>query len=210
MIAPPYQRAVRDALSEATFFATYGNAFALRLADKHEAEASLRETAADPRDLPFVQEALAAIDQGGYAEALARVGYLLARKGEPMLLARLALKEELIGEYRALLPDVPRDEWRRIRGEQEIIARYEPERAIATLPQLLADARDRDRLLKLASALLGDERVRQLPPSAEQQAMLARLRRTLAVGTPHPRRPALRAVPPAPKRPRARRTAATP
>ena len=32
----------------------------------------------DPRELPFVKEALASIEKGGYAEALTRVGALLA------------------------------------------------------------------------------------------------------------------------------------
>ena len=33
----------------------------------------------DPRELPFVKEALASIDKGGYAEALARVAFLMAQ-----------------------------------------------------------------------------------------------------------------------------------
>ena len=88
----------------------------------------------EPRELPFVKEALASIAKGGYAEALARVACLLARKGEPLLLSRLQMRQELMDEYRELLPAMPPDQWRRIRGEQEIIVRYEPEQALATLP----------------------------------------------------------------------------
>ena len=51
------------------------------------------ESAAEPRELPFVKEALASIDEGGFPEALARVGALLARRGAPLPLARLALKQ---------------------------------------------------------------------------------------------------------------------
>jgi pimeloyl-ACP methyl ester carboxylesterase len=202
------QRAVRDALSEASFFSAFGSPMAQHLADRQEAETTLRATAADPRELPFVQEALAAIDRGGYAEALARVGALLARKGEPVLLAQLAVKEELIEEYRDLLPAIPRDEWRRIRGEQELIASYEPERAIATLPLLLAEPRERERLLTLFARLMADARVRSVPPSPAQKAMLARLRRVLDMGPAQATRSAPRAIPPAPRRPRARRPAA--
>ena len=89
---------------------------------------------ADPRELSFVKEALATIDKGGYPEALARVGFLMAHKDEPLPLSRLQLAHDLLEEYRDLLPDLPLDEARRIGGEQEIIARYEPEKAVTTLP----------------------------------------------------------------------------
>src|SRR5205809_2281576 len=130
-----YYRAVRDAASEATFFQTYGNVFSLYIADKREAKEKTTAQIAEPRELPFVKEALASIAQGGYPEALARVACLLARKGEPMLLSRLQMKHELMTEYRELLPAMPPDQWRRIRGEQEIIVRYEPGQALATLPR---------------------------------------------------------------------------
>ena len=88
-----YYRAVRDAASEAAFFQTYGNVFSLYIADKRETEAV--ERIVEPLGLPFVQEALASIGEGGYAEALARVACLLARKGEPLLLSRLQMKQAL-------------------------------------------------------------------------------------------------------------------
>jgi hypothetical protein len=45
--------------------------------------------------------------RAGYAEALARVAFLLAHKDEPLPLSRLQLADELIEEYRELLPDIP-------------------------------------------------------------------------------------------------------
>ncbi len=174
-------REIRDATSEATFFQTYGNVFSLYLADKHEAEARAAEVAVEPRELPFVKEALASIEAGGFNEALARVGSLLARRGAPLPLANLALKQELAIEYRNLLPDVAIDEWRRIRGEQDIIVRYEPERAIAALPKLLAKGGDRERLIALVRRLLTDERVRRFEPTSEQLAMIENIGETLDV-----------------------------
>ncbi len=188
-----YYRAVRDATSEAMFFETYGNVFSLYLADKHEAEARVAERIADPRELPFVKEALASIEEGGYAEALARVGALLAQRGAPLPLARLALKQELIGEYGDLLPPVTPDQWRRIRGEQDIIVRYEPERAIAALPILLRDPADREKLITLARRLLADERMQRTKPSSEQIAMLENIGERLDVA---PRRRAPRKTAP--------------
>jgi hypothetical protein len=170
---------MRDAASEAAFFQTYGNVFSLYVADKHAAE--IAQPIAEPRELPFVTEALAAIGEGGFPQALARVACLLARKGEPLLLSQLQRKQTLIAEYRDLLPDMPWDEWRRIRGEQEIIVRYEPEKALATLPQLLADPGDRERLVTLVRRLVGDERVQRAGPSAEQLAMLENIGDALAV-----------------------------
>src|SRR5690242_9880160 len=162
-----YARAVRDAASEAMFFQTYGNVFSLYVADQRDAAQNVAPML-EARELPFVAEALAAIDHGGYAEALARVAAMLARSGEPLPLSTLQLKQELMAEYGDLLPSMPADEWRRIRGEQEIIVRYEPEQALATLPALLADPADRQKLVTLVRKLLADERVRRRQPSPQQ------------------------------------------
>src|SRR5947207_6114925 len=180
-----YYRAVRDAASEAAFFQTYGNVFSLYIADKRET--GVVERISEPLGLPFVQEALASIGEGGYAEALARVACLLARKGEPLLLSRLQMKQALMAEYRDLLPDIPPDHWRRIRGEQDIIVRYEPGAALTTLPKLLADPADRERLISLVQRLLADERVQRAKPSTEQLAMIEHIGETLAVRADRPR-----------------------
>jgi len=176
-----YYRGVRDAASEAAFFQTYGNVFSLYIADKSRAEEKVIEGIAEPRELPFVQEALASIAEGGYAEALARVACLLAEKGEPLLLSRLQMKQELIADYRDLMPKMPADQWRRVRGEQEIIVRYEPERALATLPKLLSNPDDRERLVTLVRKLLLDERVHRTRPSTAQIAMVEGIGETLHV-----------------------------
>ena len=185
-----YYRAMRDAMSEAAFFLAYGNLFSLRIADKRLAEAGRGEGAVNPRELPFVQEALASIGEGGYPEALARVACLLARKGEPLLLSRLETKRELMTDYKDLLPAMPPDQWRRVRGEQEIIVRYAPDEALSTLPRLLRHEADRARLVTLAQKLLGDERVRRAKPSSEQLALVQQIEQSLAVPTKRPRRAA--------------------
>ncbi len=151
---------MRDAASEAGFFLTYGNVFSLYMADKQSAKGAARATV-EARELPFVKEALASIGQGGYAEALARVACLLARKGEPLLLSKLELKRDLAADYADLLPDIAQDEWRRVRGEQDIIVRYEPELALKTLPQLLSKPGDRERLATLVQRLIADERMQR-------------------------------------------------
>jgi len=176
-----FYRDVRDAISEATFFEVYGNLFSLYISEKHERNEQEVPKAQDTRELPFVREALASMEEGGYPEALARIGALLARRGQPIPLSRMELKEELIGEYRDLLPDMPRDQMRRIRGEQEIIIRYEPEKALDTLPQLLRDPVDRKRMLTLVDRLLSDKRLNLQSATLEQRKMLKRVGEVLSV-----------------------------
>jgi pimeloyl-ACP methyl ester carboxylesterase len=175
-----YYRDLRDAASEAAFFLLYGNLFSLYLADRETAPVSARAAAGDPRTLPYVAEALASIDQGGYAEAVARVAALLALRGQALPLSRVQLRHDLAEEYKDLLPDISWDLARRIRGEQDIIVRYEPEQALATLPTLLSNAADRQRLLALLERLIDDPRVQALSHTPEQAAMLARIRGVLA------------------------------
>jgi pimeloyl-ACP methyl ester carboxylesterase len=176
-----YVRAVRDAFSEAMFFHTYGNLFSLYLADREPGRAG-PPPVQDPRELPVVQEALASIDHGGYAEAAARAAFLLARKGEPLPASRLELKKELLRDYQDLLPAIPMDEARRVRGEQELIVRFEPEKAVETLPQLLPGKAERQRFLSLLDHLLADERVQKFKPLPEQVAMLDRIRHAVGGG----------------------------
>jgi hypothetical protein len=74
------------------------------------------------------------------------------------------------------------DEWRRIRGEQEIITRFEPERAMTALSTLLSGPEDRRRFLTLLDRLLGDERVQPDQATPQQRAALARIHEVLGDG----------------------------
>jgi len=172
-----YQRALADAFTEALFFHVYGNLFSLYIADKQKALAP-EAPVIEPRELPVVKEALASIDKGGYPEAFARVGFLVTRRGD-VPLSRLETGQQMVKDYKEFLPAVPLDEMRRVAGEQEIIATYETDRAIATLPELLPQRKDRERLLTLLERLESDPRVRHDGLAPEQQAMLKRVRQVL-------------------------------
>ena len=194
-----YGRALRDAATEASFFMTYANIFSRYLADERDRRA--RPTpggeAGNARALPVVREALDAIAQGGYVEALARVGYLLGREGEPTPLSRLELRQALAADYAEYLPRISAHAWRRIRGRQETIVRHERDKAIETLALLLHDSADRERLVALLEKLSADPRVRQTMPDDAQAAMLSRILEQLAAhgsqaGKPSP--PAARAA----------------
>jgi hypothetical protein len=103
----------------------------------------------------------------------------MAHAEGPLPLSRVELAQELLEDYRDFLPDLARDQVRRIGGVQEIIVRYEPEKAIATLPALLADRKDRERLLTLLDRVLADPRVQRIEPTAQQRSALERIRRVL-------------------------------
>ena len=87
---------------------------------------------------------------------------------------------------------MPPDQWRRIRGEQEIIVRYEPEQALASLPKLLADPADREKLVTLVRRLLADERVQRAKPSTEQLAMVEHIGEALELSPLPAKRAAVR------------------
>jgi pimeloyl-ACP methyl ester carboxylesterase len=186
-------REIRDALSEAMFYQTYGGMFTLYLGDQKEAVGSGSKRVAEPPEAPFVKQALASMTEGGYPEAVARVFALLSHNGKPFPLDRLQLKRELAEKYANLLPTTPREQQRRIRGEQDIIVRHEPKGALATLPRLLGRQADRQRLLKLLDAVLSKENLEQLDPTPQQISMLEHIRGTL-VEASSPARPSPRST----------------
>jgi pimeloyl-ACP methyl ester carboxylesterase len=172
-----YYRALRDAFTEAAFFHIYGNLFSLYIADRPVVEPPAA-AAADPRELPVVKEALASIGKGGYPEAFARVAYLVARR-ENMPLSHLEAGRKLMETYAEFLPPMPLEEWRRVLGTQQIIVTYEPEAAIATLPALLAEHDDQERLRMLLDQLANDATLRSQGLTPGQRAMLNRIRKAL-------------------------------
>jgi hypothetical protein len=88
----------------------------------------------------------------------------------------------MVKDYKEFLPAVPLEQMRRVAGEQEIIATYETDKAIDTLPVLLPQRKDRERLLTLLDRLENDQRVRHDGLTPEQRTMLERVRKVL--GTP--------------------------
>jgi pimeloyl-ACP methyl ester carboxylesterase len=172
-------RDMRDAMSETIFFSIYANIFSLYLADKQEEQERHVQAPVDPHELPYVKNALATMEEGGYPEAFARIDRLLAPTGETLSLWQLSLRKELAESYAEYLPKLPIQQWRRIRGEQEIIARYEPERALDTLPELLSSQGDRERMLTLLDKLVTDSRIQEAKPTPEQLDMVHRFHEIL-------------------------------
>jgi hypothetical protein len=176
-----YYRDVRDAMSEAMFFETYGTMFALSGRAEREMKPVVNGDAARRR-MHEVKEARASINKGGYAEALSRAECLLSAKGKPIPLAQVEFIEELIENYGELLPGLTPYERRLIEGRQELICRYAPEKALAALPQLLSDPADRRRFLSVLDAVEKNVQAKsnQLGVTAEQLSMLKRIRKVVS------------------------------
>lgn len=178
-------RAVRDAMTEYTFFNVYANLFSL-MTTGQPGTTPATSVASEPQALPEVESALAAVGEGGYTEAIARLACLLGRNGEPLPLSRLELRKELVTDYADLLPDLPPDAWRKIRGQQELITRYTPKQALETLPAMLRHQADRKRLQALADKLRTDERILGATLTVQQEQMLESIRTVLGAKSGRP------------------------
>ncbi len=165
-------RDLRDAAMESLFFAFYGPPAVMRTVD--ESVSQTQPSVSEPRDLPLVRDALAAIGTGGYPEAMALIGALIGRGADSIPLGRLELVQRLI-ESDNVLSRMPSDEVRRIKAEQAVVAELEPERGLQSLPKILANPSDRRRALRVL-----DEAVEKVQPTKEQAEMLDRVREVLA------------------------------
>jgi pimeloyl-ACP methyl ester carboxylesterase len=168
-----YFRDVRDAVSEAVFFQTYGS-----MVSSQDAMQETREVARPGSEPAGSEAASAQFAKGGYAEALSRVGYLLAARGKPLPLAQFELKKKLIAKFGDLLPELTFVQMRVIRGNQEVICSHDPERALRTLPLLLSNREDHDNFLILLDAVVEDYSA-TFGMTEEQSGMLQRIREVL-------------------------------
>src|SRR6185295_4568852 len=134
---------------------------------------------ANPRDLPFVRELLEHMAEGGYAEAVGRLAALLRTAGEPLPLARVEARHRFAVENLELLPDIELADLRRVEGSQEIIVRLATGRAVQTLPALVGDPKDRERLITLIERAIAFHSDGERWLGTEQRELLARIRETL-------------------------------
>ena len=172
-----YYRDVRDAASEAIFFQTYGNIFAFS-SMAEEGTTLPNKVTSERRRMAQVQEALAFIDKGGYAEAVSRAMNFLSLKGKPIPYTQIEFLQEVTEDYRELLPDLTPYQWRIVDAGQELICRSAPEKALASLPHLLSVPGDRERFLRLIEAVTKKANLESehLGITAEQRAMQERIR----------------------------------
>jgi pimeloyl-ACP methyl ester carboxylesterase len=138
-------RDLRDAASEAAFFQIYGSMIALGVSGGVKPGEAVGAKP-DPRGLPFVQEALARIEKGGFPEAVARIGALVGRFAGSIPLTRLELGEKIVSQDE-VLSKLTDDERRALTSDASVMALLEPERTLHALPLLLPGKADRERAM---------------------------------------------------------------
>ncbi len=164
-------RDMRDATLESLFFQIYGSMVALGLSGaKFDQEVGEK---VDPRELPFVKEALTRIGKGGYPEAIARIATLVGREAEVIPFRRLEFVDSLIHSD-DIMSKMSEDELRRIRNEQVVIAEFEPRRALDSLPHLLANSADKQKVLLVLQKVLAELGLNQ-----KQIAIIEKIRKVL-------------------------------
>lgn len=169
-----FYRDLRDGFYEWSFHLFYGSPLMRMVGQTEEARMTVAAQQ-DMRRLPEVQVALSRIATGGFAEGVIRIMILIAQARGSVRRSRLERSNTLLtGEepFRSLS-----DESRAaIIRDQTLIVEFEPEEAIAHLPDLLPTKAERQRALTLVAEIAG--------PRAEMSpatiAMLDRLGERLA------------------------------
>jgi hypothetical protein len=175
-------RDLRDAASEAAFYEMYGNLLSLSMADQRAV--IRRQTPFDARALPAVRQVLDEIDQGGLPEAIIRTGILIVKAGGgKRRLAQMEHTRALL-QPTGVLRDIDEDQFRRLLHEETLVVEFEPKLAKASLPKLIRNASDRQKLNAIFDWLETEAGL-----DARQQALLADLRKLV----PRPAAPLSRA-----------------
>ena len=171
-------RDVRDAGYEETFFALWGGPWADAFGSSRNAPRTLK-THEELRGLPAVKTALRQIARGGFVEAVIRMLVLMADSRQSVRRDRLERSARVLTRdepFKSLTMECRAQ----IIHEQTLVATFEPERALETLPELLIEQEERRLAVEVVAFVAGP--VEEMAPHT--LTLLETFRKTLGVGGP--------------------------
>jgi pimeloyl-ACP methyl ester carboxylesterase len=144
----------RDMMVELAFHTMWGSPWARAFGKSHELRRTLKDKT-ELRALPEVQAALAGIEEGGFAEAVIRMLVLMADNRGGVRRDRLERSSRVLTEDEPFA-SLGAERRAAIISRQTLIASYEPERAIETLPRLLRTPEERDLAIRTVFYVPGE------------------------------------------------------
>lgn len=148
-----FWRDLRDMQFELTFHSMWGNPWARSFGKTHEAHRTLK-SGSELRGLPEVTQALFAIEQGGFAEAVIRMLVLLAENRGQVRRDRLERSAKVLTQDEPF-KSLGAERRAMMIHQQTLIASFEPDSAVDTLPLLLPNPEERLLALKVVQFVPG-------------------------------------------------------
>lgn len=138
---------------ETAFFSLYAGPWGQWYGATHQAKRPHKSTD-ELRHLPVVVDALHAMERGGLAEAVVRMLVLLANTRSNVRRDRLERSAQLLSSEPPFRDMEPASRAKLIH-EQTLIAHYERDTGMSTLPKLITSTRDRQRAIEMVEFVVG-------------------------------------------------------
>ena len=170
-------RDLQDLWIESTFHMLYAAPHAKSIGESRARRIS-DAPMEDLRSLVNVQEALDRMEEGGFAEGVVRMLIFLARSRKEVRRSRLERSNRILEQTPPFSEMKPKHRTRLIHRES-LIAAFEPDTALASLPKLLVSEEDRQRAMEICAEIAGP--VEEM--SQETVAMMGQFRDLLELGS---------------------------